>query len=322
MSVTHELTEDSNRFQILALDGGGIKGIFSAAILAAIEDDLHIRIVDCFDLISGTSTGGIIAIGLGLGLTPRSILEFYLQECGDIFRDRFHLASLQHYVDCKFSAVPLAAALKKRFGDKRFGDSSKRLVIPAYNLGEDDVYIFRTAHAARLKRDYKVAAWKIAISTSAAPTYFPSAREVDNLRLIDGGVWANNPSMVAIVEAYGTLGVPLTSLRVLSLGTCDDVNDRKNHLDRGGLWQWREAAIDVALRGQSIAAVNQARFLIGESNFHRINPPVPANTLKLDGTDRAEDLIGKAAHYSRREMPAIQKTFTDHTAAKFTPIFQ
>jgi hypothetical protein len=222
----------------------------------------------------------------------------------------------------KFSSVALTFALKKCFGDKRFGDSKKRLVIPAYNLGEDDVYIFRTAHNDRLRRDYKVPAWKVALSTSSAPTYFTSAREVDNLRLIDGGVWANNPTMVAIVEAYGPLGIPLPCLRVLSVGTSEEVSHRKGALDGGGLWQWRKAAIDVVLRGQSLAAVNQARFLIGNENFLRINPLVPAGALTLDGTTRADDLVGKAAHHSRREMPAIQQMVADYTAPEFIPLFQ
>ena len=88
-------TEDNvGRFQILSLDGGGIKGIFSAAILAAIEDDLDTRITDHFDLITGTSTGGIIAIGLGLGLRPCEIVEFYLREGPKIFPRWFGIKAL------------------------------------------------------------------------------------------------------------------------------------------------------------------------------------------------------------------------------------
>lgn len=160
------------RFQILSLDGGGIKGIFSAAVLAAIEEDLKITVTDHFDLLSGTSTGGIISIGLGLGLRPREIVEFYLREGPKIFQHWCGMKSLQHWVWRKFSATPLEEALKHCFKEKRLGDSTKRLVIPTYNLGEDDVYIFRTAHDERLRRDYKVPAWKIAKATSAAPTFF------------------------------------------------------------------------------------------------------------------------------------------------------
>jgi patatin-like phospholipase/acyl hydrolase len=244
------VSSNGERFQILSLDGGGIKGIFSAAVLAAIEDDLHTRVIDHFDLVAGTSTGGILAIGLGLGLTARQMLDFYLQEGEAIFANKLGTASLRQYVSCKFSAAPLETALKRHFGDKCFGHSTKRLVIPSYNLGENDVYIFRTAHTNDLKRDYKVPAWKVALSTSAAPTYFPSVRAVDNLRLIDGGVWANNPSMVAAVEAFGPLGIPLSSLRMLSIGTFEEIADHHKRLDSGGFWQWRKTAANVIMRAR------------------------------------------------------------------------
>src|ERR1700721_1742618 len=110
-------------FQILSLDGGGIRGIFSAAVLAAIEEDLSVRVIDHFDLIAGTSTGGIIAIGLGLGLSPREILEFYLQEGPAIFANRFGIASLRRCMRPKFASLALASALQKHFGEARFGDS-------------------------------------------------------------------------------------------------------------------------------------------------------------------------------------------------------
>ncbi len=309
------------RFQILALDGGGIKGIFSAAVLAAIEQDLGTSVVQHFDLIAGTSTGGIIALGLGLGLTPRQILDFYIEEGPLIFADRFRTRGIRQVLSAKFSSVALVAALQRRFGNKRFGESLKRLVIPAYNLGEDDVYIFRTAHHDRLKCDYKVPAWQVALSTSAAPTFFPCAREVDKLRLIDGGVWANNPSMVAIVEAQGTLDVPLSAIRLLSIGTSDPVANRTSRLDGGGFWQWRKASIDVILRGQTLGAINQSRFLLGSEHFARINPNVADGVFALDGVRKSDDLIAKAAHHSRREMPDVQARFMDHNAPAFTPLF-
>lgn len=309
-------------FQILALDGGGIRGIFSTAILAAIERDLSVNLIDHFDLIAGTSTGGIIALGLGLGLSPENILDFYLQEGRRIFSNSLRVRCVQQLLRRKFSPAPLVSALKKHFGEKRFGDSTKRLLIPCYNLGEDDVYIFRTAHHQTLRRDYKVPAWKVALSTSAAPTYFPAACEVDSVRLVDGGVWANNPCMAAIVEAQGVLQIPLSALRVLNLGTCNDLNNRSRALDHGGIWQWRKAAIDVVLRGQSIAAANQARFLVGKDNFLRIDPPVPEGLLKLDAYTKSEDLIAKAAHFSRKYMPQIEQLIAGHRAPVFEPLYR
>lgn len=307
-------------FQILSLDGGGIRGIFSAAVLAAIEEDLKIKVIDHFDMIAGTSTGGIIAVALGLGLTPKQIVDFYLQEGKSIFANPFGVNSVRRLFTSKFDNRPLIAALKRHFGDRKFGESTKRLVIPAYNLGEDDVYIFRTAHHERLRRDYKVEAWKVAQATSAAPTYFPASRNVDQLRLIDGGVWANNPTMVAYIEAVGTLGVANDDIRILNLGTCDSIEARSSSLDAGGLFQWRASALEVVLRGQSAAVAKHVRFLVGDDDLLRIDPPVTAGFLTLDSFKRSSDLLGKAAHHSRARMPKIKETFLAHRSPKFAPI--
>ncbi len=310
------------RFQILSLDGGGIKGLFSAAVLAAIEDDLNTSVVDHFDLITGTSTGGIIALGLAIGMRPREIVEFYLANGPAIFPRGFWFR-WRHWLRTKFSPEPLKAALESCFKDKRIADCTKRVVIPSYNIGEDDVYIFRTPHAERLKRDWKVPLWKVALATSAAPTFFPSSRHVDKLRLIDGGVWANNPTMVGIVEAYGTLGVPLDAIHVFSIGTSDAVSHRRSKLDGGGKFAWATGndAIDVIMRGQSIGAHNQASFLLGRDHVERWNPKVASDEFSLDGAHKADDLVGKASHVSRILMPNFQAKFLKHQAAPYQPLY-
>jgi uncharacterized protein len=317
---SNSLTE---RFQILSLDGGGAKGIFAAAVLAAIEEDLKIVVVDHFDLIAGTSTGGIIAIALGLGLRPREIVEFYLRECPRIFPRYLGLKSLQHWLWRKFSSKPLEEALKHCLREQRFGDSRKRLIIPSYNLGEDDVYIFRTPHHERLRRDFKVPAWKVAKATSAAPTFFPCARDVDNLRLIDGGVWANNPAVVAIAEAVETLKVPPSALHLFSIGTSDAVARREKRLNSGGIvaWGMDNAAIDVIMRGQSIGANNQAKLLLGKDHVERLDPKVAVGEFPFDRACKADDLIAKARHHSRILTPAFEERYARHVAPAYTPIY-
>ena len=314
----------TSRFQILSLDGGGIKGIFSAAVLAAIEEDLNIDVTDHFDLIAGTSTGGIIAIALGIGLRPREIVEFYMNEGKTIFPRRCGIKSLQHWIMRKFSAKPLEDALKRCFKEVKFGDSKKRLVIPSYNLGEDDVYIFRTPHHESLRHDYKVSAWKVAKSTSAAPTFFPCARDVDCLRLIDGGVWANNPALVAVTEAVGTLSIPLENIHVLSIGTSNTINHRKKRLNSGGIISWarESAAVDVIMRGQSIGVNNQINYLLGKDHVERLDPKVAAGEFSLDGFHKAEDLIAKAAHHSRSLIPTFNAKFAEHVAPAFNPLYR
>lgn len=309
-------------FQILSLDGGGIKGVFSAALLAAIEEDLGCTIIDHFDLIAGTSTGGIIALGLGLGLTPKQIVEFYIKYGRNIFSNKWHHRGLQHWFYRKYPSKALEEALKASFGDKLFGDSHKRLVVPSYNLGEDEVYIFRTPHHQRLKRDFRVPAWKVGMATSAAPTFFSAFRGVGSVRLVDGGVWANNPTMVGIVEATSTLDVSLRSIKVLNIGTTDEVSRRSSRLNSGGILTWasEKAVIDVIMRGQSIAAYNQAIHLLGRDKIIRLSPTVARSEFLLDGHDRTDDLIGKAAHYSRTFTPQFQQEFGGHKAKPYVSL--
>ena len=230
--ATHQTWE---RFQILSLDGGGFKGLFSAAVLAKLEEKTEHKITDHFDLITGTSTGGLIAIGLGLGMSPKEIVQFYVQEGPKIFANTLGWRSVLQWIGRKFPQNRLASALKSKsaFSQKLLGQSSKRLVIPTYNLGTDQVRVFKTPHHPRLTTDLNIPAWKIALATSAAPTFFPACREINHMRLIDGGVWANNPAMVGVVEAVSMLNVPLEAIKVFSIGTTDSRISRNKSLNRG-----------------------------------------------------------------------------------------
>lgn len=313
------MTGSDSLFQILSLDGGGIKGLFSAAVLAKVEEDLGVNVAEHFDLITGTSTGGIIALGLGLGLRPREIVQFYVSEGPSIFRKKRWITSLCSLWRQKYPQEPLKTALQRCFGDKRLADSQKRLVIPSYNLDKDEVYLFKTPHHDRLTRDWKVPLWKVALATSAAPTYFPSCHEIDHIRLIDGGIWANNPTMVGIVEAVSMLGIPLSSISVLSLGTTNAVIRRPQALDRGGLWQWKSVGIDAALRGQSHGVQGQAQHLLGPDRAIRVDSIVPDGLFALDKLSERQ-LLGEAAHTSRNFAPVFTKKFRPHTAGPFVPL--
>nr|WP_269153829.1 CBASS cGAMP-activated phospholipase [Streptomyces caniscabiei] len=302
----------------MALDGGGFRGMFSAAVLARLEEDLGVRIADHFDLIAGTSTGGIIALGLGLGLSPQQILEFYTEHGPRIFRDRSRLRGLKHLMRAKYSAEPLRAALTEVFGERTFGESTKRLVITSYNVAADDVYLFRTPHLPGLKRDWREKAVNVALATSAAPTYLPGM-PLDGARLVDGGVWANNPAMVALTEAVGPLSVPLDTIRVFSLGTTTDVRHRHRRLDRGGLLPWARDAVEVLMRAQSESAAKQVRHFVGKDDVLRLNPTVPTGALALDDVDTTT-LSGWAGHVSRDVSPAVHRAFCDHLAPAFVPL--
>lgn len=310
--------EKDQTFQILSLDGGGVKGLFSAAVLSQLESDLRIRVVDHFDLIVGTSTGGLIALALGLGLPLRDVVEFYVEDGPKIFRDPLRFATARRLWAPKFGADALGKALRRRFGGATLGESSKRLVIASYSLADDDVYLFRTPHHERLRRDYRVEMWQVGMATAAAPTYFPAFREVDRIPLVDGGVWANNPSMVGVIEAAGTLEIPVQRIRLFSLGTSQPVKRAGRPLERGGLWHWAFPSSDVFLRGQALCATNQARHLLGAGRVLRLDPIVPDRAFRLDSLD-LDGLMGMAAHESRKASPDFERMFMGHTAPAYRP---
>ncbi|NEQ15752.1 MAG: patatin-like phospholipase family protein, partial [Moorea sp. SIO3E2] len=212
-----ECLNSPNKRRILSIDGGGILGTFPAAFLAGLEKQLDQPIGDYFDLISGTSTGGIIAIGLGMGLSATDILRMYKEDGPNIFGQSGNcfqnfLANkarlLRWFYRPKYSSKKLHYTLDRLFGDKKLGDAKHRLVIPAWNPVSQSVYIFKTPHHLRFRTDYKSPIIDVALATSAAPTYFQQHITEESVGLIDGGIWANNPIAVAVTEAIGVLKWP------------------------------------------------------------------------------------------------------------------
>jgi hypothetical protein len=300
-------------FQILSFDGGGLKGLFPAAVLAAVEDDLGVTVADHFDLIVGTSTGGLVALALGAGMRPKEIVDFYVTKGPTIFGAGRCIGRLWR---SKHGPERLRAALVDVFGDRLLGSSTKRLVIPSYSLDSDDVYVFKTAHHERLRRDHKELMVDVAMATTAAPLFLPVFR-LGNNRLIDGGVWANNPTLVAVAEAKSMLDVSLSRMRILSMGTTDDCVDRGDKLNRGGLIQWARPAGNVLLRGQAIGSFHAAEHLVGPENVTRIDSPVPTGLFRLDRIN-ATRIRGLAEDVARTASPAVER-FTHHVPDPFVP---
>jgi uncharacterized protein len=314
----------TGRCQLLAFDGGGLRGMFSAAVLAGLEADLGVRMINHVDLIVGTSTGGLIALALGAGVTSREIVDFYVGEGPQIFSNPLGWRSLRHLARSKYPPARLRDALRRQLGELTLGASSHRLVVPSYDLGRDDVYLFKTPHHPRLRRDWSVPMWEVAMATAAAPTFLPAhTLGRDRVRLVDGGVWANNPTIVGIAEAVSVLGADIAQIGVLSLGTTTDLQHRSRRLDHGGLLRWglSGTTVDLILRGQSCGAYTQALHLLGAEDVVRIDPVVPPKLLRLDRVD-ADDVLGWAASESRKLAPLVRERFLDHQPTPYTPLSQ
>jgi uncharacterized protein len=318
-----ERRTSANQFQVLALDGGGVRGIFGAALLAALERDLDVDVVDHFDLVVGTSTGGILALGLGAAITPAEILEFYERHHRQIFANPLRWRNLRQIWRAKYSTDRLERPLRQVFGDRLLGSSRVPLVISTYNVGVNAVCLLKTPHHQRLRRDYRLPMWEVALATAAAPTYFPAVRLGEGRdRLVDGGIWANNPTLVGIAEAISLFGRQLSEIKVLNVGTLTGVQTRHAKLDHGGLAAWgrKPHLVSVLLDAQSAGVLGQAEHLIGSQNLFRLDAVAPDDLLSLDRCD-ANALIARASHESRKFAPTFEAAFRGHLARPYTALY-
>jgi predicted acylesterase/phospholipase RssA len=307
------------RFQVLALDGGGAKALFTAHVLARLEADLDLRITDHFDLIAGTSAGGILALSLGAGLRPADIVEHYTDLTERVF-PRSRQAWWRYVpraVRPAYSGAVLREVLTEVLGTRLLRESGKRLVIPSWDVQRGEVHIFKTPHHKRLRRDGRIPMVDVAMATTAAPTFFEAA-SVDGQRLIDGGVWANNPSLVAIGEAVSMLGVPLDAIRVLNVGTIDQRTNHPQRLDVGGWANWAKPVAQLMITASSRGAQGTAAHLVGKDNFARFDALVPGDVFSLDRASPPA-LAGLAAGQSRLLSPVYTERFADHVASPYTP---
>jgi predicted acylesterase/phospholipase RssA len=297
--------------RILSIDGGGIKGVFPAAFLATVEQSVGGNIADYFDLIVGTSTGGIIALGLGMGLTASEILSFYEVHGPGIFGGNRFLRGLRSWFRAKYDRRPLELALVEVFGDRKLGESRKRLVIPSLNSETGEVHVWKTSHHPRLERDYRCRAVEVGLSTAAAPTFFPTYVTDSGTPLLDGGMWANNPIAVATVEALGILGWQSDEIQILSLGCTSPPLDvewgRKHSLGKFG---WANQISEVFLVAQSFSANGMALHLVKDrQQVLRISPSIAAKKFDLDSAHRIPALKGLGDFEARKALPELRKRF-------------
>lgn len=314
--------------RILCIDGGGLKGALPAALLAEVEDCTGKRIVDQFDLIAGTSTGGIIALGLAHGLSAREIFEFYERKGPGIFSQPSEppggfldaagrwLKGLsrkaRHAVTAKYSNEGLKAALKEVLGDALLADAKTRLVVPAYDSTNGGPYVFKTAHHSRLKSDFRRTMVDAALCTAAAPTFLPAYSFAGGTYIVDGGMWANNPAGPAALEAATILGWDMPNVRMLSLG-CSYTYlppKPKTGFVRAIYDKW---IIELLMGAQSSTSLATAKLLLGHphSNPHliRIDPQVPIGFAGLDDANKIAELAGIGRAAARKYLPQIEECF-------------
>lgn len=308
--------------RILSIDGGGIKGVFPVAFLTHLEEAVGAPIGRYFDLIVGTSTGGILALGLALGFNACDLLAFYENNGPAIFRARWPVKIIRPWFFGKYSAEPLKGALRNAFGDRRIGDALTRLVVPSLNLDTGEVHIFKTAHHVSLETDYRCSVVDVALATAAAPSYFPAFRLNGTTSLIDGGVWVNNPTGLAAVESVGLLRWEPAATRILSLGCTGTPFEAglARRFTLGRLY-WMTKFASVSFAGQNSASLGTAKLLLGHRNVFRHSATL-SRKIELDGVKSLGTLRSVAYSEARKALPTLKPVFFGSPAEAFNPVYR
>ena len=247
---------------ILSLDGGGIRGLVTAAILTRLDVQP--------DLICGTSTGGLLGLMLSRGSAPATILEAYREYAPMIFRRPWWRRGL---AESKYPADGIERAAFEIFGDRHMFDCKVPTMAVAYSLAKSRPKVFKswTDHD-ELLRD-------VARATSAAPTYFPPTED----GLIDGGVWANDPALCAVTEAR--LLWPGECLQMISIGTGTTRERVSAHEASGwGLAGWGPHIVDVLMSATGGGTEYLLRAQMGD-RYRRIQPDLGGIPSAMDRID-------------------------------------
>jgi len=275
---------------LLSIDGGGIKGLYTAAFLAGMEKIFKKQTAECFDLITGTSTGGILALAIAARINAKTMVDFYKHWGPKIFQTRFRV--LKTLILSRYSNCQLIGALQTVFGDLKISDIYSKNGDPAVCIASIDAIqgtpiVFKTPHDPQLTRDNDLFLWEVALASSAAPAFFPIAkihsRESSAWKLyLDGGLWANNPSLIALTEALTYKKQAIDDIYMFSLGNIASVTSFKSNafLSRG-IAQWNVDIIKMTMNTQSTAIHNQVKLLFEaqglKDHYTRIEHKAPNN---------------------------------------------
>jgi patatin-like phospholipase/acyl hydrolase len=283
---------------ILSIDGGGIRGIIPALVLAEIERRTGRPIAELFGLVAGTSTGGILAVGLtvpgpdgGPKFRSEDMVQLYAQHGEEIFHREEWRQALAWVRGPAYSPAALERLLAQYLGEAMLSQAVTGLLVTSWELRSRTAWFFRRAQA-RSDPTKDILLRDIARATSAAPTYFPPLRRPapdgsGDYALVDGGVFANNPGMAAWVDAHEGAR-PGQGVFMLSLGT-GSADDPVTYAQasRWGKISWAQPVINVVLAGAADTVEHELGQLLQPGHYHRFQTPIPRANRQMDDASPA-----------------------------------
>ncbi|MCW8985381.1 MAG: patatin-like phospholipase family protein [Thermoanaerobaculales bacterium] len=298
------------KYRILSIDGGGIRGIVTAVLMQRLQATPGLeRFLDKVDLVAGTSTGGLLALGIARGLGLDEIRDLYVNDGPDIFDDSWldDLLDLGKLRGADYKIAPMRRVFKKVLGEETtLGQLRKRVLITAFDMDNEDEEELKRTWKPKLfhnfpgdGNDRSRLAYKVGMYTAAAPTYFPS---VDGF--IDGGVFANNPAMCALAQTQDKRYRPtplLDRVELLSLGTGTSLFYIRGKTLDWGYAQWIKPLISLMLDGISGIADYQCQQML-RNRYHRLAPVFPPDvSIPMDEVKKIPYMIQFAESLDLRQ---------------------
>lgn len=343
-------------FKILSLDGGGARGAFTSGFLLELENKIGSPLTDYFDLIAGTSTGGVIAVLLALGYPMEKIIKIYTEELKQVFTPNepyfksilgktfvlltnpltryFTGVNMNELLKSKYSYEGTISLLKKYTSNIKLSDIDKtRLVIPSTNLIHGSPYIFKTHHLPNNNNNNKIKSYDfytldVILSTAAAPSLFDPVTLPGYGIYSDGGIWANNPGLAAYAEAVKIshlcnrdIDPKFTSndISVLSVGTGHAIDNFSPPYLKAGIKWWSGKLLELMFEAQTQSSSYYLEQIL-HKKYYRVNFKRPhPNWGQIDDYKYANEMAQMGRLMAQKKYSEIKNMFLNNKKEQFVP---
>lgn len=299
-------------FRILSLDGGGVRGVFQAVYLKHLAEKLQTPLWKNFDLIVGTSTGGLLALAIAMDVDPQKVVDFYHNYSKPIFKISSPKLATQVLMGKGSLQSPslLRKALTELFNTETLQACKTKVLIPATKVNEFGHRMFGNFPRRDSAPDSKLRIVDVAMASAAAPIFFPSLTPVgENRTYVDGGLWANNPCLYAILESNRYLDIKMNKMRVLSigngfipLGKVSDEYNKTSLLSKMGLIP------EIMFAAQAAAALEFSEDLVRRKNIYRVDVQLQT-WISLDDAAKALSVLPALAENKAANDKSIMQFF-------------
>lgn len=310
-------------FHILALSGGGFRGLYTATVLAELETVLGGPLAQRFDLLCGTSVGGLLTLGLSAEIPAKDLCPIFTDHGDSIFNSQSWWRRLgKGYFRAKHTDAGLRAALESIFGDRTLGDLTHPVLIPAVNYSTGKAQMFKTPHHPRAELDHRLSLVDVALATSAAPVFLPLAENSRGV-FCDGGLVGNSPGFFGLHEARHFMGATPAQVGILAVGTMSLGNTVPGSARRDrGILDWGEALFSLMISAQESSTDYLLKHELGDRYFRIDDDATPdqaKDIRRLDGVSAAAVRTlthrGRNAAQAALGKPTFDR-FRNHAAAQ------